>query len=507
MSTRLSTITGRLVLIFMNIILLFITAACLTKGSGWLALFFAGLIAAFNIVFLKNNLLPYRYLLPALITFFLFIIFPFLYTIGISFTNYGTGHVLSYDEARNMLLSQVYFPDGAEEFKAADAIKDGAKGIVLTDNKGKSFFVPYSVLKTEKTIDLDVIKPVNAKKYTISFTTADPSQISTLEKLIFKKSGKIYKFYDLGRIVEARPLYLPAPDGGVYLMPDKVYYRADKKAGFFIARDGSRLTPGFKTFIGADNYLRIFYNKKIRGPFMKIFIWTLIWAVGATLLSFIVGFSIATALNSKHLVFPNFWRVLIIIPYAIPVFLSALIWAGIFNESFGILNNLLEQLFKLHIPWLSHPIWAKVACLIVGTWIGFPYMMVITLGILQSIDPNLKEAARIDGASSLQIFRHITLPAIMSAVLPVLIGTFAFNFNNFGMIYLLNGGGPPMVGAQTVAGETDILISYTYKVAFEGGMGNDFGFAAAISIIIFIMVTAISLLNFKITGTLKEIEG
>ena len=196
------------------------------------------------------------------------------------------------------------------------------------------------------------------------------------------------------------------------------------------------------------------------------------------------------------------YRSLLIIPYALPSFLSALIWAGLLNQEFGVINEFLN----LDIPWLRDQWMAKVSVLLVNTWLGFPYMFLISTGALQAIPDNLKEAAAIDGATSRQAFRRVTLPLLLVSLAPLLIASFAFNFNNFNTIFLLNKGGPPIAGAHTPAGHTDILISYTYRLAFESGRGADFGLAAGIGILIFMIVATISALSFKRTAVFEEIN-
>ncbi|PZR97081.1 MAG: maltose ABC transporter permease, partial [Candidatus Chloroheliales bacterium] len=147
----------------------------------------------------------------------------------------------------------------------------------------------------------------------------------------------------------------------------------------------------------------------------------------------------------------------------------------------------------------------KVAILLINTWLGFPYMMLLCLGALQAIPHDMYEAADLDGASGWAKFRYLTLPLLLVSVGPLLIGAFAFNFNNFTVIDLVNEGGPPIAGSSTPAGQTDILISYTYRLAFSGGRGADFGLASAISIFIFVMVAAITAFNFRFTRQLEEV--
>jgi arabinogalactan oligomer/maltooligosaccharide transport system permease protein len=152
---------------------------------------------------------------------------------------------------------------------------------------------------------------------------------------------------------------------------------------------------------------------------------------------------------------------------------------------------------------LFDPNMAKVSCILVSTWLTVPYFFVVSMGALQSIPAELTEAARVDGGNPFQIFRRVTLPLLLVAVGPLLIASFAFNFNNFNNIFLLTGGGPTISGSS-VAGATDILISYTYKVAFISGAGDNYGLAAAITIVIFLITAAISAFGFSKTAVLED---
>lgn len=266
---------------------------------------------------------------------------------------------------------------------------------------------------------------------------------------------------------------------------------------------------GYISNVGFKNIVKIFQDPKITGPFAQVFAWTFVWAALSVLFTFVIGLALAIVLNDSKLRGKKIYRTLLIIPWAIPAFISALVWRnGLFNETYGIINRFLVMgLFgaKEPIKWLSDPNWAKAAVLILNTWLGFPYMMTVSLGALQSIPGDLYEAASIDGARPLQKFRKITFPLLMVALAPLLVGSFAFNFNNFVGIYLLTQGGPAIPGSSTPAGSTDILISYTFKLAFEG-RGQDFAFASAISIIIFMIVAGFSWINFKLSGSFEEVS-
>ena len=159
----------------------------------------------------------------------------------------------------------------------------------------------------------------------------------------------------------------------------------------------------------------------------------------------------------------------------------------------------LESIFGLSPNWFSDPILAKTMVLMVNTWLGFPYMMILCMGLLKAIPDDLYEASAIDGANFLDNFKRITFPLMIKPLTPLLIAAFAFNFNNFVMIQLLTNGGPNMIGTSEPAGYTDLLVSYTYRIAFEGGGGQDFGLASAIATLIFLLVGGLALLNLRFT--------
>jgi arabinogalactan oligomer/maltooligosaccharide transport system permease protein len=200
------------------------------------------------------------------------------------------------------------------------------------------------------------------------------------------------------------------------------------------------------------------------------------------------------------------YRSIIILPYAMPSIMSILIWGGMLNTDFGAINNLIGLVVghPVNLNWLGEPTLAKASVLLVNLWLGFPYFYLISSGALQAIPQELTEAASIDGATGGQAFRKITFPLLQQMLLPLLIASFAFNFNNFNLIYLLTGGGPKDTLAGDSAGATDILISYTYNLAFNSGGTQNFGLASAVSIVIFVTVAAISLYGIKRSKVLES---
>ncbi|MFO7171416.1 MAG: ABC transporter permease subunit [Bacillota bacterium] len=256
-------------------------------------------------------------------------------------------------------------------------------------------------------------------------------------------------------------------------------------------------------FIGLENFREIITGRLLR-EMAPAFGWTITFAVLGTLLAFSVGLVLAVLLSNPFLREGAIYRGILILPWALPGTVAILAWSGLLNDGYGQINGLLTRLFgpEAAVPWLTDPTMAKVSVLLVNTWLGFPFMMSLCLGALQSIPPELYEAAEIDGAGSWKQFWHITLPILTSFSLPLLISTFSYNFNNFGAVFLLTGGGPPVPG-RTYAGATDLLISVAYKLTqqyFQWGLG------AATSIILFFIVGTLSLLQFKLSGTFKEVR-
>lgn len=182
-----------------------------------------------------------------------------------------------------------------------------------------------------------------------------------------------------------------------------------------------------------------------------------------------VGMVLACLVQWEALRGKAVYRVLLILPYAVPSFISILIFKGLFNQSFGEINMMLSALFGVKPAWFSDPTTARTMLIIVNTWLGYPYMMILCMGLLKAIPDDLYEASAMDGAGPFQNFFKITLPLLIKPLTPLMIASFAFNFNNFVLIQLLTNGGPDRLGTTTPAGYTDLLVNYTYRIAFEGG--------------------------------------
>ena len=253
-------------------------------------------------------------------------------------------------------------------------------------------------------------------------------------------------------------------------------------------------------WVGIQNYIDIFKLDLWRKTFFGVLGWTIVWTFGATTLQVAIGIFLAVVINQKDLKGKALFRTILILPWAVPAFISILIFSGMFNESFGVINAGILNFFGIDsIPWMTEELWTRVALILIQSWLGFPFIFAMTTGVLQSIPDELYEAATVDGASVFQKFRRITLPMVLYATAPILITQYTFNFNNFNVIFLFNGGGPALPGQN--AGGSDILISWIYKLTMTSAQ---YGKAAAITMLLSAVVVGVALWQFKRTKSFQE---
>lgn len=253
-------------------------------------------------------------------------------------------------------------------------------------------------------------------------------------------------------------------------------------------------------WIGFDNFKALITVPIWRTTLLSVLSWTLVWTFVATTLQVSLAMFLAVLVNDPRVRFKKLIRTILILPWAVPGFVTILIFTALFNDNFGAINrDVLMPLFGTGVPWLTDPFWARIALIAIQTWLGFPFVFALFTGVLQSISSEWYEAADMDGASKGQMFRYITFPHLMFATAPLLIMQYAGNFNNFNIIYLFNQGGPAVQGQN--AGGTDILISWVYHLTFEK---NQFGMAAAISLILGLIVALFAFFQFRRTASFKE---
>lgn len=498
--------------------------ALVAKNQITFAVILAVVTLAINWIYLRRGGLPAKYLAPGVILLIFLQIYTVIFSGYIAFTNYGSLHNGNYESALNATqlaavepvegaeydLKVVRGPDGEIQFLATDVNTSkvylgggdykkyplrevtAADGLVIGADGTADSIKGFTRLNDDE-ITNNAVKIVGLK-VPLGPDLARDGFLATTDGYAASLNKFSYT-YD-----KATRTFTTVADGRKFV--------ADDREGFFIEPGtGERLNEiGWRTNIGLDNFKTIFGDKELRGPLLGVVSWTFQFALLTVLTTFIVGLGIALLLNDPRIRGIKIYRSILILPYAFPAFLSAYVWKGMYNTDRGFINNTILGLDEGNkIPWLEQQGPARAAILIMNLWLGFPYMFLITTGALQAIPADLMESASIDGASAWQVFRLIKLPLLLVSLTPLLIASFAYNFNNFTVIYLLTGGGPVLDPTLRVTtGATDILITFVYRIAFGGGVGANYGLASAFSILIFFLIGGISYFSFKRTKSLEE---
>ena len=483
--------------------------AILARDEKWIALVvLVAATIAIDAVYLvpTQRTMPLKFLVPGTVFLVAFQVVPIIYTINVAFTNYSTGHILSKSEAIDGIkVNSLAQPENGKTYALSPATDSDGKLVLLLvdDASGKPYVGTREGLQPLPAGDVRVANGaiISASGYTL----LKGEKLFALDTVLADYrvpvggSNAIHPEGIDAAFVEVPTLrYDKRTDTFTQIRTGEVF--RDNGKGSFVSAKGEDLEPGWKTYVGLTQFRRIVKDPLIRRPFLRVFAWTLSFAFLTVFLSFALGLFLAITLQ-KRIRFQRLYRIVLVIPYAIPAFLTILVWGGLLNDQFGVINGVLHT----SIPWLFDPWWARVSITLVSLWLSFPYFFLVSLGALQSIPGELVEAARVDGAGAWQVFRRITLPLLLVAVAPLLIASFAFNFNNFNVIYLLTKGGPD-AGDQPIAGSTDILISYTYKLAIESGKGGQYALASAVSMIIFFIVAAISIVAFRQSRALESLR-
>ncbi len=501
----LGLVVKYLLLGLLNAVVLASLPTMLDKPDYGLAISAIVALVIIDVVYIsKRHFVPAKYLLPGTLFLLVFAVYPIFYLIYISTTNYGTGNNLNKETAIERIEANS-ISAGAESIRydlqiLAEGNPSGELVFLLTNPDGERFLGTTEGLTP---IDDDDI--------------IDDGRRETIDGYVALNTGQAND-----RVAEVNALIVPGPSGEIAndgfgaafaKTQTRVYdpetdtifdsstnttYTIDN--GQFVSEDGEALVPGWRASVGLDNYDRLVNDGDTRNVFFRVLLWTILFSLFSVILSFGLGLLLALVFNDDRMFGRRWYRSLIIIPYAIPSFMTALVWRGMLNQQFGVINRWLGT----NLAWLDGQWLPYLSILLVNTWLGFPYMFLVCTGALQSIPSDLTEAAAVDGAGGFKAFRLITFPLLLVAVGPLLVASFAFNFNNFNIIYLLTEGRPPVPGSD--AGRTDILISYVYKIAFAGGGGVDYGFAAAVSLVIFLIVATISAFSFRATRSLEEMR-
>lgn len=497
-----------------------------------------------NWIYLRKGGLPAKYLTPGVLFLIVFQLYVLLFSGYTAFTNYGSAHngdkTLAIQTINNAAYRIVDGPDYTIKLVKDDA--DGSRGFLMTNNIdgevsiGKDGQLPVVIDPSQYTLSTecadkyaeDTVNCAKPAETAVGYTTQDVNSFSEKEKArylairVITDPANPYVGLRTSEFTIALPSestleYSESADTFTALVDDEYgnYFAGDvfkaAEDGFYRVDgvlDNVKLDGGWRVEVGLKNFETIFTDVQLREPLVKVISWTFMFAIATVLTTFILGLFIALTFNHDKLRGKKFYRLVMILPYAFPGFLSAYVWVGLLNRENGFINTVIfgqTPGSEANFPWLLEEGPARMAVLLVNLWLGFPYMFLITTGALQSIPSELNEAAEIDGATGWQNFRLIKLPLLLISIAPLLIASFAYNFNNFTIIYLLTKGGPSDSGLTDYdVGGTDILITFVYKIAFSG-TGQNFGLASAFSILIFIVVATISLISFRRTRKFEEI--
>lgn len=514
--------------------------------------------AAFSLgffVYTARRTYAFRYLFPGLAGIALFMVLPMAYTLWIGFTNYSSQNLLTFERATEVLLSEQHTLDtvryqfslhadgdkfrivletGEPDDAGADASAGDASSIMDEPAAPEAPAapgsaapgsappaaptpagpVPPSVFVTLQPLALIGTVEQRVPMVALAASGVTPGDPLPLKDVIAHRDairaiiaqlpdGSTATMASLREFTPRQALYVKNPDGSLTNQVTHERLTPDMQTGYYTSPTGIQVLPGFRTYIAADNYLRVFTDAKFRGPFLRVFVWTVVFAGLTVLFCTSLGLFLAELLSWEGLRFSGLYRVLLFLPYAVPGFISILVFKGLFNRNFGEINLILDALLGIRPDWMENPYLARAMLLIVNTWLGYPYFMLIGMGLQKSIPKDLYEASALAGAGPITNFFKITWPLIRKPLAPLMIAAFAYNFNNFVLVFLLTAGRPDFLDTSVPAGETDILVSYTYRIAFDDS-GQNFGLAAAISTLIFVMVAIISVINMRATKANAE---
>ncbi len=483
---------------------------------------FAGLavlLVAANYIYFARRTLPLKYIYPGLAFLLVFQLFVIGYTFYVAFTNFGDGHNVTKPQAIEALLQQAERQvPGTNAYPVAVVEKGDELGLAVVAQDGSTCAGAVAGDVCLGTAE-DPLSVVDGATVANGRPTDVPGwQVLNLQQIISRQDdvadlrvpvsddpedGSIrtpdgtnaFEFKSTLEFDEATDTMVDTATGTVFHPNDR---------GQFEAEDGTRLPVGWRVSVGWENFSTAFTDARYAGPFWRVLAWTVSFAFLSVATTFLLGLFLATVFNEPRLKGRKIYRTLMIFPYAIPGFLAALIWSGMLNRSFGFINQVL--LGGAAIPWLTDPWLARLSVLGVNLWLGFPYMFLICTGALQSLPDDVLEASRVDGASAWRQFRSIKMPLLLVSTAPLLISSFAFNFNNFTLIYMLTRGGPRFADASVPIGHTDILISMVYSVSgLDGTAAKNYGLASALSIVVFIVVGTVSAIAFRQTRKLEEV--
>ncbi|MDR2702124.1 MAG: ABC transporter permease subunit [Spirochaetaceae bacterium] len=459
---------------------------------------FVGAVTCFvTLILLRKSLTAWRWVAAGLVMAVLFTVYPIFYTVYLSFTNMSGGHLLTKAQVIRRLSEEMYSPDEGGSW-AYTVYRKGKDFMLLLRHDEGFFTVKPDGVPEER----DLQEPPNVIDNFVKLNQAETMQnLQILGKIDFGRPPTVVKVISLQEASVQLPAY--SYDDAENTFTDNrtgEVYREAK--GTFTSQSGKTLTSGYMVGIGWNNYTRFLGNPGFLKPVLGILIWNTMFSLFSVLASFALGMMIA--LLFEDLKYRRIIRTLLIVPYPIPVLVSIMVWRGLLNENMGLVTTLITNIFGSSPRFFTDVGWTRFALILINVYLSYPYFYVLASGALKAIPKDLFEAAAIDGASPFSVVIKIILPLVMRILAPLVIASFCFNFNNFTLVWGFNAGLPAMADTAVPMGYTDLLISFIYRLGFSSSNAADYGFSAAITVMLFILVALMVFFQTLNTKTIKE---
>ena len=354
----------------------------------------------------------------------LFTIYPILFTIWVSFTNYGEGHLITKVQAIDQLSNQKYLPETGLAFSwTAFRSADGNYALWLLDAEGNGFLArpgePLSQPQAGEAglgalDDRGIPEEIEGYQRLNAIVAATDQNLTNIQ---FGEEGSSIQVRSPSEAAQLLPLFVYDPELDAMINQETGVVYTNRQ-GLFTSPNGQELRPGFIAPVGLTNFRSFFVSPALRGPLVRIITWNFAFAILSLLLNFALGLAIALLIYDPHLPFKRVIRSLLIVPYTVPALLTILVWRALLNPELGMVDQWFEALFGWAPPWFTNQWWAKVAILLVNLWLSYPYFMLLCSGALQSIPREYYDAAEVDGAGGWQRFRNITPVSYTHLTLP-----------------------------------------------------------------------------------------
>jgi len=450
-----------------------------------------------TLVMLRKSLTPWRWLATGLVMAVLFTVYPILYTVYLSFTNMSGGHLLTKAQVVRRLSEEMYNPEDGGSWDCS-VYRRGKDYMLLLQKNGEFSTIKPGGLPEERNFNEP---PSKIDNYIIMKPADIMQNLQMLGQMEFGRPPFLVKLISMQEASVQLPRYAYNEKEDTFTdNENRDVYR--NVVGTYTSQSGKTLTPGFFTGIGWKNYSRFLTNKGYLKPVFGVFVWNVMFSLFSVLISFALGMMIA--LLFEDLEYKRLIRTLLIVPYPIPVLVSIMVWRGLFNENMGLVTSVITSIFGSSPKFFTDLYWTRFALILINVYLSYPYFYVLASGALKSIPRELFEAASIDGANPFTVVSKIILPLVMRILAPLVISSFCFNFNNFTLIWGFNAGLPAMADTAVPMGYSDLLISFIYRLGFSSSNAADYGFTAAITVMLFILVALMVLFQTMNTKTIKE---